>query len=304
MDCDEDEDGEGITFNVSHPEKVLFPKARITKGELVDYYEAVSPWMLPHLRDRPLTLHRFPAGVEGRGFYHKQIDEDAPAWVERVEMGTRDGEPMTYALANNGATLIHLANLNAIALHTCASRRGDLDRPDLFILDLDPSDDDFEKVRLGARLLGAMMAAIGLVPFVKTTGSRGLHVVAPIEPDEGHDAVREVARALAERLCRREPAAFTTETAKKKRGDRVFVDVMGNGVAQTTVAAYSVRAIDGAPVSTPITWTELEDPALHGRSFTLRTVPARLRASGDPWRDMGAQARSLRAARVQLAALK
>src|SRR5690606_9686633 len=115
MDCDEDDDGEGISFTVSHPEKVLFPKARITKGELVDYYEAVSPWMLPHLRDRPLTLHRFPAGVEGRGFYHKQIEDDAPPWIERVTMGTRDGEAMTYALANNGATLIHFANKNSIA---------------------------------------------------------------------------------------------------------------------------------------------------------------------------------------------
>ncbi|MEZ4450357.1 MAG: non-homologous end-joining DNA ligase [Nannocystaceae bacterium] len=304
MDCDEDEDGEGISFTVTHPEKVLFPRAKITKGALIDYYEAASPWMLPHLRDRPLTLHRFPSGVDGRGFYHKQIEEDAPRWIERCEMGTRDGEPMTYALGNNGATLIHLANKNTIAFHVTASRCGDLDRPDLFILDLDPSDDDFEKVRLGARHLGSMMAAMGLVPFVKTTGSRGLHVVAAIEPDEGHEQVREHARALAERLCRRDPERFTIDTVKKRRGDRVFVDYLRNGVAQTMVAPYSVRAIDGAPVSTPITWTELEDPALHGRTFTVRDVPGRLRTIGDPWREIRSTARSLRAARVQLDAMR
>ncbi len=302
MDEDEDDGGVGFTLSVSSPDKILFPDGRITKGHLVDYYTAVEPWMLAHLRERPLTLHRFPGGIEGRGFYQKRIDDEAPRWVERAAVPREGDAPIVHPLANNGATLLYFANQNAIALHVCPVRRPRFDRPDLVVFDLDPSDDDFEKVRLGARHLGAMLGAIGLEPFVKTTGSRGLHVVAPIEPDGDHDQVRDFARAVAEVLCRRDPARFTLEVAKKRRGDRVFVDLR-NAPAQTFVAPYSVRALPGAPVSAPITWKEVEDPALHGRAFTLRDVPARLRATGDPWREIAAAARPLAAARARLASL-
>jgi len=300
---DEDDDDAGITLNVSSAEKVLFPgEEGITKGELIDYYAAVAPWMLPHLRDRPLTLHRFPAGIERRGFFQKQIDEDAPPWIERASIATREGEPTTYALGNNGATLIYLANKNTIAFHTCAVRRPALERPDLLVFDLDPSDDDFEKIRLGARQLGAMLAAVGLEPFVKTSGSRGLHVVAAIVPEEDNEGVRGFARAIAESLCRRDPSRFTLETAKKRRGERVFLDLR-NAHAQTVAAPYSARALPGAPVAAPITWKELDDPALHSRSFTIREIPGRLRRVGDPWRDLAAGARPLRAARARLSSL-
>jgi bifunctional non-homologous end joining protein LigD len=302
MDEDDEDGGAGITLSVSSAEKVLFPDAKITKGALIDYYAEVASAMLPHLRDRPLTLHRFPAGIERPGFFQKRIDEDAPPWVERVAMPTRGGEAMTYALANNGATLLYLANKNSIAFHTCAVRRGALERPDLLVFDLDPSDDDFEKIRLGAKHLGAMLAAVGLEPYVKTSGSRGLHVVAPIVPEEDDDGVRGFARAIAERLCRRDPSRFTLETVKKRRGDRVFLDLR-NASAQTVVAPYSARALPGAPVAAPITWKELEEPELHGRRFSIREIPARLRAIGDPWRELAAGAKSLRSARARLATL-
>lgn len=285
---------DGRSIELSSQRKLLFPADNITKGELVDYYREVAPYMVPHVARRPLTLQCFPAGIEGHKFFQKQVSEHFPAWIERATLVSREsGEETTYALANDAATLVFLANQNSITFHVCSVRPPRLDRPDLLILDLDPSDDDFEKVREGALLLRGMLTEVGLAPFVKTTGSRGLHVVAPIVPADDHDAVRYFARTLAERLVRIAPERFTVEVSKKRRGDAVFVDYFRNGSAQTVAAPYTVRALPGAPVATPLRWEELEDPALHARSFTLRTVRERLHRLGDPWRDISHHARPL-----------
>ena len=273
--------------------KPMFPDDGISKGELVQYYREVAPVMVRHTAGRPLTLQCYPSGIGGHWFYQKQIGEHFPEWMARATMLSRDEGETTYVLADDEATIVYLANYNSVAFHVCSTRAPRLDRPDLLILDLDPSDDDFEKVRDGALALRPMLTELGLVPYVKTSGSRGLHVVAPITPGDDQDAVRHFARNIAERLVRLDPDRFTIEVSKKRRGDRVFIDYFRNGAAQTVAAPYSVRGLPGAPVATPLNWDELEDRALHARSFTIRSVRERLQRRGDPWQHMQRDARPL-----------
>lgn len=293
-------DGEAI--EVSNPNKLLYPDEQIGKAELVAYYRAVAPFMVPHLADRPLTLHCFPSGIGARGYFQKAAPEHFPAYVGRLPVATHGGETV-YAVADNPAALVFLASQNSLAFHTCQVRRDDLARPDLVIIDLDPSDDDFAKVRHGARLLRDLFPALGLVPFLKTTGSRGLHVVAPIHRELDCDGVSEFARKVAQYLVATDPARFTTDINKKKRGDRVFVDYLRNGQSQTAVAPYSARALPCAPVAVPITWDELDEPGLDARRWHLRNVRERLYDVGDPWREIHSHARSLADAAEALANL-
>ncbi|MGC4118769.1 MAG: non-homologous end-joining DNA ligase [Myxococcales bacterium] len=284
-----------VTLELTSQRKVMFPEDGITKGDMISYYLEVASAMLPHLAGRPLTVERFHSGIGEHGFVQKRAADYYPEWIPRVTVPRQEGGETTYPLVEDAAALVYLANQNSVVFHVVSVRSEHLTRPDLLVVDLDPEDGDFEKARRGARLLGDMLSATGLVPFVKTTGSRGLHVVAPIFPDEP-EAVMVFARKLADRLCRIDPGAFTTETVKQQRGARVYVDCMRNGRMQTIVAPYSLRAIAGAPVSTPLTWAELEDPALNARRFTLRNVRERLQTVGDPWGAIREEARSLAAA--------
>ncbi len=284
---------EGKQIDLTSERKLVFDDPAITKAEMIAYYRAVAPWMVPHLAGRPLTLQCFPGGIGKHWFYQKQAPDHFPDWISRVSLASKDGEMTDYAVANDAATLVFLANYNSIAFHVCSVRPPRLDRPDLIIIDFDPADDDFAKVREGALALRPMLTELGLTPFVKTSGSRGLHVVAPITASDDHDAVRHVARGLAERLVRMIPEHFTIEINKQRRGDRVYVDYQCNGQAQTVAAPYSLRARPGAPVATPLRWDELEAGTVHARSFTLHTVVDRLQRLGDPWRDMMASAQPL-----------
>jgi bifunctional non-homologous end joining protein LigD len=280
------------SIELSSQDKLMFPDDGITKGEMVEYYREVAALMVPHLADRPLTVHRFPGGIAQKGFLQKESGEHYPAWIERADLPKEDGETH-YPLGNSAAALVWFANQNCVAFHPVAVRRPRLDRPDLLFFDLDPSDEDFEKVRAGARMLREILGFLELVPYVKTTGSRGLHIVAPILPEYTTDEVREFARGVAELLVRRDPGRFTVDISKKKREDRVFVDWLRNGHAQTAAAPYSLRALPGAPVATPIAWAELEDPRLNARTYGLRSLLERLWRVGDPWLRIRQDERSL-----------
>lgn len=290
------------SLEITSPNKFIYPDDKIDKETVVLYYRDVAPFMLPHLRDRPMSLHCFPAGVASRGYFQKNVQDHFPAYIPRLPVTTLGGETV-YPLVNDALTLTYLAGQNCLVFHPCGVRRQHIDKPDLLILDLDPSDDDFGKVRHGARLLRDLLPALGLVPFLKTTGSRGLHVVAPIHPELSCDDVSEFARKVALYLCSTDPMRFTVDINKKKRGDRVFVDYLRNGQAQTVVAPYSVRALPRAPVATPITWDELDDPGLDAKRYHLRNVLERLREVGDPWQDIHRHARSLADAVETLAQL-
>lgn len=272
---------------LSSDDKPFFPDDHLTKGDLIDYYDRIAETMLPHLRDRPLTLHRFPDGIAGEGFFQQARGDYFPDWLEGLDVDHGgDTGRVTHILCDHRAALVYLANQGTITLHAWLSRRDQLRCPDQIIFDLDPPGDDFEPVRRGARLVKAGMEAAGLVPFLKTTGSRGLHVVAPIRPEAEFGQVRELAKKLAARLADAHPDELTTEQRKNKRRGRLYLDIMRNVFGQTAVAPWSVRAKPGAPVATPLAWRELDDPELGPRSFTVTNVFRRLGQRRDPWAGM------------------
>lgn len=286
---------------VTHADRVIFPDDGITKGQVVEYYRTVAPVMVPHLRDRPLTLQRFPRGIAAQGFIQQDIaDSGAPDWLDRVEVPKESGGTVLHAVANRADALAWLANQNCLTPHAWLARTRQLDRPDLIVFDLDPSDSDFAAVRDTALALRDLLIDLGLAPHVQLTGSRGVHVVAALSGRPDFDEVRAFARDVAELVAADDAAHRTTAARKAKRGDRVYLDIMRNAYAQTTVAPYALRARPGAPVATPIEWDELLMRGMRADRFTLRTLPRRLKDRDDPWRDMRRQARSLAVARRRL----
>ena len=279
-----------LTVPLSNTGKALFPADGITKGDLIQYYLDIAPVMLPYLRDRPLSLARYPEGITGERIFQKNACRHFPDWIPRAEVGKAGGE-LCQVLCEKPADLVYLANQACIELHALLSRTGSLHQPDQLIFDLDPPDDgQFGHVRTVAlRLRGILEDDLGLTCYVKTTGSKGLHVLIPLNSREGFDSVREFARQVAGVLAAAEPGLVTVEQRKDARGGRIYADIMRNGYAQTAVAPYSVRARPGAPVAAPLHWDEVTDPELTARAVTIRTIANRLEhlaAAGDPWAGM------------------
>lgn len=291
-----------LSVETSNEGKSLFPRGGPTKGDLIDHYERVWPRVRAHLRDRPLVMQRFPDGIADDGFYQKQVGDHFPDWIETVRVARRDADPQRLVVCNTKATLAYLANQACVTPHLWLSRSDRLDTPDQLVFDLDPPGRGFAAVRSAARRCRALLDELGLYSVVKTTGSRGLHVIVPLRRGGGFDRVRAFARDAARLLAQRYPAELTTEQRKAKRRGRLYLDVARNAYAQTVVAPYAVRALPGAPVATPIAWSELDDPELDARAFRVGNLPERL-ARADPWRGWRRRARALGPARRRLAEL-
>ncbi len=298
---------DGRSVELSNTDKVLFPADGITKGDLIEYYRRVSDTLLPHAVDRPVSMQRFPDGIGTEGFYEKNLPGHFPDWVGTVRLPKVEGGEMSWVVCQDAATLVYLANQAVVTLHVWTSRRDRPEAPDRIVFDLDPpggGGGHFVLVKEGARALRALLEDLGLAPFVMTTGSRGLHVVVPVERRLEFDGVRDFARGVAELLTRRDPDRLTTAQRKAKRGGRLYLDYMRNGYGQTAVAPYSVRARPGAPVATPLEWDELGDGTLGPRRFSLRNIFRRLGRREDPWRKIDASARALGPAIDGLEALR
>jgi bifunctional non-homologous end joining protein LigD len=291
---------------VHRPDKVLFPEGddgaeEYTKGDLVDYYRSVAPFMLPHLRGRPLMLERHPDGVDGPRFMQKNTPEHYPDWIGRVEV-PKEGGTVRHTVCDDTATLLYLADQAALTLHRWLSRTGQVERPDRMVFDLDPAGDDFAAVRGAAGLLGELLDRLKLPSALMTTGSRGLHVVVPLTGRQEFDSVREFAREVADTLAAAHPDRLTTAARKKDRGDRLYLDIQRNAYAQTAVAPFTVRARPGAPVAVPISWDQLDDPALHARRWTVADAVDQARTR--PWAGIMSRPRELAPARRRLNALR
>ncbi|MFP3898609.1 MAG: non-homologous end-joining DNA ligase [Dehalococcoidia bacterium] len=287
------------TIQLSNTDKVLFPGDGITKGDLIDYYHKIAGTMLPYLEGRPVTMHRFPDGIGEEGFYQQEISDYFPDWVERIAVKKQDGS-VTHAICQNAATLVYLANQACITPHVWLSRKAKLDCPDVMIFDLDPPAEDFAPVRDAARSLRGFLKELGLESFVKTTGSRGLHVVVPLDRNADFDEVRDFAHGVAAALADRESEALTVEQRKDKRKGRVFVDYLRNSYGQTAVAPYAVRARAGAPIATPIDWHELGDKNITSQSFNIENIFRRLSRKEDPWQRTWHRSHSVSEARQKL----
>ncbi|MEO6797897.1 MAG: non-homologous end-joining DNA ligase [Candidatus Dormibacter sp.] len=284
-------DGHQIT--ITHPDKVVFPDDGITKGDLVSYYERIAPRMLPFTRERPLHMNRFPDGIGRFAIQQKRIPDSFPAWIHRTTVDLHKGGTITHAVIDDAATLVYLANYNMVTAHVWLSRVAHPEQPDEIIFDLDPADEDFGLVRETALALKALLEELTLVPFVKTTGSRGLHVIAPIVPGPSFEAAHGFADAIGQRLAASNPRHLTTEFLKQKREGRLFIDLNRNAYAQTTVAAYAVRARRGAPVAVPVAWSDVEREDLRPDGITVRNVWDWLDQHDDPWQSMERSATAL-----------
>jgi bifunctional non-homologous end joining protein LigD len=292
-----------VRFELSNPDKLLFPADGITKADLASYYERVAEWMLPHVRERPLSLQHFPDGIEHGGFFHKNVPKHYPDWVRRVEVA-KEGGKVVHAIACDADTLPYLAGQNAITPHVWLSRADRVHQPDRMVVDLDPPPGaDFPAVRRAARRAGDLLREIDLEPFAQVTGSKGIHVWTPLRRRADFEEVKEFSNAFAKLLAARHPDELTTEFRKAKRGGRILVDVLRNRYAQTAVPPYAVRPRPGAPVATPIEWDELSDSKLRPDRWTLKTVLRRLGSKGDPWADIASCARGLSGPRKRLEAL-
>jgi bifunctional non-homologous end joining protein LigD len=282
---------------ITHPEKVLFPDDGITKGELAAYYEAIAPVMLPHIRRRPITMERYPAGIDKKGFWQKDVSKGFPDWLERIEVPKKDGT-VHHPLVIDTRSLLWVTNQNTITLHVWTSRAPKLYYPDVCVFDLDPSrEDEPDVLRAAALGLRDLLAELGLVSWVKTSGSKGFHILVALDGKSRTGEVARFAHAVGTLMVKRDPAHLTQEFSKVDRGGRILVDTGRNGYSATFAAAYTVRAKPDAPVSAPCTWKEIERGEVGPRTFTLRTMAERAAKVGDLWSEIRkSEVRSLKSA--------
>ena len=270
---------------ITHPEKIMFPEDGITKGDLAAYYSAVAKVMLPHIKGRPVTMERFPAGIGKKGFWQKDVSKGFPAWLERVEVPKKDGV-VHHPVITDEQSLLWITNQNAITQHVWISRIPDLYYPDICVFDLDPSKDDPASVRAAALGLRNLLDELGLSSWIKTSGSKGYHIVVPLDGKSKMDDVARFADDVGKVFVSHAPNHLTREFNKVDRKGRIYVDTGRNGYSATFAAAYTVRAKNGAPVSAPCTWDEIEKGKVDPGSFNLRNMPARIKKAGDIWADM------------------
>lgn len=291
----------GHDIKVSKLDKELFPEDHVSKGDMLDHCQVVADVMMPHLSGRPLTLRRYPDGIGDAGFFQKHASDYFPDWIRTATMRADEGT-VDYVVCDDEATLLYLSNQATIEFHVWLSTVDKPDHPDRLVIDIDPPDGvAVATLRDIARRARDLYDAIGLTPFVQATGGRGFHVVAPLDRSVDFDAVRELASAIADRLAADDPDHLTTAQRKQRRGDRIFLDVNRNAYGQTFICPYSLRARPGAPVATPLDWSELGRATPNGH--TTATIRKRLAQKADPWANIDDDAASAAEARERLDAL-
>lgn len=272
------------SIDIKNQDKLFFPNRGITKGYLIEYYNKIADELLPFLKDRPLTLSRFPDGIEEEGFYQKEVPDYFPDWIEVMEVKKKEGGTISQVICNDKATLIYLVNQGTLSFHPWLSTTSDLNKPNKLVFDLDPPKGNFDLVIKGAKALRTLLEdQLDLNAFVMTTGSEGLHVVIPIRPQKDFDAVHSFAKRVVEYLADQHPEAFTTAMRKEKRNGKLFLDYMRNAYGQTSIPPYSVRALPKAPVATPLNWDELDNTELTSQSYHIKNIFKRLSHKDHVW---------------------
>ena len=299
------------SIELTNIDKILFPKEKITKGDMLDYYERIAKYMVPHMKNRPLAMQRFPDGIRDKGFFQKNISDYFPSWIPYIPIKKQEDGVVRYAICNDAATLIYLANQLCLTPHLWLSKVSDVNTPDRMIFDFDPASKsmisnpkNFAPIKQVAFLMKDLLDELGLTSYVMTTGSRGVHVVVPLKRKYTFDDVRAFAREIAQVLVDENPKILTLEVRKEKRRGRIFVDFLRNAFGQTAVAPYAIRAKPGAPIAVPITWQELRSTGMHAQRFTIKNIMKRLSVKKDPWHDIDKHPQSLATARKKLNGIK
>lgn len=279
------------TLEFTHLDKVLFPKSNITKRDIIQYYQNIASWFLSQADNRLMVMHRFPEGIDHEGFYQKQISDYFPSWINRYTVDLKKGGSQTLLIVDSPASLMYLANQLVIEFHSWLSSIDDINKPDKIVFDLDPSDENLEILHFVALQLKAELEQHQLVPFIMTTGSRGYHVVVPIKPQHDFEIVHEFAKKVAHLIAEKHPNKCTAEVSKAKRNDKVFIDYLRNSFGQTSIACYSVRAHEDAPIATPISWDELSKT--EPQKYNIHNIFKRLAKKDDPWKNFSKHAKNL-----------
>jgi bifunctional non-homologous end joining protein LigD len=280
-----------ITVTCTNVDRVMFPDSGIKKSEVIHYYFQVADFMMPEIDQRPISVERYTKGIDSSGFFQKHYQKHYPEWLDKEELGAKTR--VVYPIVDSTAGLVYLANQGSIAFHVWTSRREQPEYPDLLVFDLDPPEGRFDLVRDTALILRELFDELGLPAFVKTTGSKGLHVVAPLDGRSTYGEVSQFCNKVAKLLCARHPDKVTQEFYKKDRKGRLFLDTLRNALGATLIAPWSLRGRAGAPISMPIDWDEVEDPKLSANAFKLREVGKRIDARGNPWEKLRATAGSI-----------
>jgi bifunctional non-homologous end joining protein LigD len=291
-------------IQLSNLDKIWFPKSKITKGAIVNYYYQVADYCLDHIKNHPLTMQRFPEGIKGESIYQKNAGSYFPDWIKTVPIGKEEGGKVHYVIGNNPATLVYLANQGAITIHSWLAQYDKLHTPDRMIFDLDPSKDDFSSIRKAALLIKEIFTDLKIPCFTMTTGSRGMHVYVPLKRVHSFDFVGDFSYEIAKKMMEESPKAFTLEVRKNKRAGKIFIDTLRNRYSATSVMPYSVRPKEKAPVAAPLFWDEVKDSKLTSQKFNIKNILSRLKSDGDPWKDVDKHAVSLKKASQQLVSEK
>lgn len=270
---------DGVKLKLTNLEKELWPG--ISKLDLINYFDEIADYILPYLKDRPLSMHRFPNGIDGESFFQKNIGEMKQPWMKTKKIKNEDnGEIVEYLICNDKATLIYLANLACLELHPWLSKIDDLSHPDFLVLDLDPEDMPFGKVLDVAKAAKKVLDRLDITGFVKTSGARGMHIFINCGANYTYHQVKDFSEILAHLINKEIPEITSLERLPEKRQHKVYLDWLQNAEAQTVVAPYSPRPKPGAPVSAPLDWKELEKN-IEPKDFTIHNIQTRLKSKGD-----------------------
>lgn len=281
----------------SHVDKIWFAKSKITKQDIIDYYDKISSYFLPLVKNHPIVLQRFPNGIDQDSFYQKNLSQYFPDTIDRTTVNLKKGGKQTLVMINNKESLLYLVNQATLVFHAWLSGAKNIDKPDRIVFDLDPAHAvvtklDIKYLRLGAKKLKLLLEQYHLTPLVMTTGSRGFHVVVPIVPQHNFEKVHEFAKMISAQLVAQDPHHFTNKATKSGRRGKIFVDYLRNSYGQTSVACYSVRAYPKAPVATPIDWSELA--ATTPQKYTISNIFKRLAKKNTAWNDFADHAKKLK----------
>lgn len=288
---------------VSHKDKILFPNSGITKKDVILYYEKIADYILPYMKNRPLTMQRFPNGINEAGFFQKNASDYFPDWILTKQI-KKEGGLVNQVICNNKETLLYLVNQYVITFHLSLSKIEKIEFPDRLIFDLDPPNGKSKLAIEAANILRNILEDdLELKTFVMTTGSKGLHVVVPLKGHENFNEVHEFTKQIANYIANKYPNNYTTAIRKNQRKGRLYIDFLRNSYAQTSVAPYSLRAIENAPVATLLKWDELNEIALDSQSFTINSIFKRLEKISDPWINFNDSAKSISISKEKLKAI-
>lgn len=270
-----------IEVKISNPEKVYWPNEGITKGEMIEYYRRISPYLFPYLKNRPQSLHRFPEGINGMRFYQKNVDHMPPQWVATETIySSSNEETVNYITPNNKETIIYMANLGCIEMNPWSSRVGSLEKPDYSIIDLDPEEISFSEVIKAAQKVHEVLESLGVKSYPKTSGKTGIHIYIPLGAKYTYEQSKNFAHLVVMKVHELLSKTTSLERLPKKRQGKVYLDYLQNNIGATLAAPYSLRPVVGVPVATPLFWEEVKKE-LNPKDFNIKTIFDRVGKIGD-----------------------